>query len=117
MKRILLGGIGILIVGLLVASFYFLETYGAPAINYNRDVEAFPLLRRILERITGEQAFYQSPTDMGVNRAGYAISDDAVCREAARQEVIREISGEADQHLLKASACARLICGATSSIP
>ncbi|MBL7223123.1 MAG: DUF1846 domain-containing protein [Candidatus Brocadiae bacterium] len=68
---------------------YHLETYGAPAINYNRDVEAFPLLRRILERITGQRAVYQSPTDMGVNRAGFAISDDAVCREAARQEVIR----------------------------
>jgi len=68
---------------------YHLDTYNITAINYNRDVEAFPLLRRILERITGQRALYQSPTDMGVNRAGFAIADDAVCREAARQEVIR----------------------------
>jgi len=52
-------------------------------------VEAFPLLRRILERITGGGTMYQSPTDMGVNRVGFAIIDDAMVQEAARQEVIR----------------------------
>src|SRR5512137_1687003 len=68
---------------------FHLEAYGQPAINYNRDIEAFPLLKRIIERITGEPSFYKSPTDMGVNRAGYGIADDAACRAAARQEIIR----------------------------
>ncbi len=68
---------------------FHLEAYGQPAVNYNRDIEAFPLLRRILERITGEPSFYKSPTDMGVNRAGFGIVDDAACRAAARQEIIR----------------------------
>ena len=68
---------------------FHLEAYGKTAVNYNRDVEAFPLVRRILERITGGESFYKSPTDMGVNRAGFAIVDDEVTREAAKQEVIR----------------------------
>jgi uncharacterized protein (UPF0371 family) len=67
---------------------FHLEAYDQRAVNYNRDIEAFPLLRRILERITG-QSMYQSPTDMGVNRAGFAIVDDAAAREASRQEIIR----------------------------
>ena len=67
---------------------FHLEAYDAPAVNYNRDIEAFPLLRRILERITGE-SMYQSPTDMGVNRAGFAIVDDEAARAAGRQEIIR----------------------------
>jgi len=68
---------------------FHLEAYGKTAINYNRDVDAFPLLRRILERIMGEDTVYKSPTDMGVNRAGFGIVDDEVVREAARQEIIR----------------------------
>jgi uncharacterized protein (UPF0371 family) len=68
---------------------FHLEAYGQVAINYNRDVEIFPVLRRILERITGSGSLYRSPTDMGVNRAGFAIADDAAVREAATQEVIR----------------------------
>jgi uncharacterized protein (UPF0371 family) len=68
---------------------YHLEAYGETAINYNRDVEIFPVVRRILERIMGADRVYKSPTDMGVNRAGFAICDDTVCREAARQEIIR----------------------------
>jgi uncharacterized protein (UPF0371 family) len=68
---------------------WHLEAYNRTAVNYNRDVEIFPVLRRILERITGGQAPYLSPTDMGVNRAGFAIVDDEACGEAARQEVIR----------------------------
>ena len=68
---------------------HHLEACGETAVNYNRDVEAFPLLRRILQRISSENPCYQSPTDMGVNRAGFAIVDDAVVREAASQEVIR----------------------------
>jgi uncharacterized protein (UPF0371 family) len=67
---------------------FHLAAYGEQAVNYNRDVEAFPLLARILQRITSG-SFYCSPTDMGVNRAGFAIVDDAVVRAAAEQEVIR----------------------------
>lgn len=68
---------------------YHLEAYNKKAVNYNRDVEVFPVLRRILKKISGGEAVYQSPTDMGVNRVGFAITDDAQTREAARQEVIR----------------------------
>ena len=68
---------------------FHLEAYGTTAINYNRDVEAFPLLRRILERISGSSAPFSSPTDMGVNRAGFGIVDDAAVRQAACQEMIR----------------------------
>jgi uncharacterized protein (UPF0371 family) len=68
---------------------FHLEAYQQPAVNYNRDIEAFPLVRRIIERITGRPSFYKSPTDMGVNRAGFGIVDDAACRQAAAQEIIR----------------------------
>jgi uncharacterized protein (UPF0371 family) len=68
--------------------FFHLEAYGQTAVNYNRDMEIFPVVRRIIERITGESE-YKSPTDMGVNRAGYCITDDQICREAACQEIIR----------------------------
>ena len=68
---------------------FHLEATGASAVNYNRDVDVFPVLRRILEKITGGEAFYKSPTDMGVNCAGLAIADDEGTRAAARQELIR----------------------------
>lgn len=68
---------------------YHLEAYGVTTVNYNRDVEAFPIVRTILTKITGNDKFYCSPTDMGVNMAGYAIVDDEVCREASCQEVLR----------------------------
>ncbi len=68
---------------------FHLEAYDLKAVNYNRDVEAFPVLKRILEKITGGESFYKSPTDMGVNRCGFAIIDDEVTQEAAKQEVIR----------------------------
>ncbi|MBQ9841864.1 MAG: DUF1846 domain-containing protein [Clostridia bacterium] len=68
---------------------FHLEAYGVTTVNYNRDVEAFPLVKTILSRITGNDDVYNSPTDMGVNMAGYAIVNDEVCREASRQEVIR----------------------------
>lgn len=68
---------------------FHLEEHNQTAINYNRDVDAFPLLKRILERIMGEDTVYKSPTDMGVNRAGFGIIDDKVVREAAKQEIIR----------------------------
>lgn len=68
---------------------FHLEAYGKTAVNYNRDIEAFPVLKRILDKITGDGSGYESPTDMGVNRAGFGIIDDEVCREAAKQEIIR----------------------------
>ena len=68
---------------------FHLEAYNKIAVNYNRDIEAFPLLMRVIEKITKAPLIYKSPTDMGVNRAGFAIIDDAVVREAAGQEIIR----------------------------
>lgn len=67
---------------------FHLEAYGETTVNYNRDVEAFPVLKAMMERIMGESP-YQSPTDMGVNMAGYAIVDDDACRDAARLEIVR----------------------------
>ncbi len=69
--------------------YFHLEKYGEAVVNYNRDLETFPVLKRIIEKITGEPSEYNSPTDMGVNRAGCCITDDAVCREAATQEIVR----------------------------
>jgi uncharacterized protein (UPF0371 family) len=68
---------------------FHMEAYGKTSVNYNRDVEVFPVLRRILEKITGAESVTKSPTDMGVNAAGSGIVDDEVCREAAKQELIR----------------------------
>lgn len=68
---------------------FHLDAHGLVAINYNRDVEVFPVLRRILEKITGGEAMYKSPTDMGVNRAGFGIIDDGAVREASLQELVR----------------------------
>jgi len=68
---------------------FHLEAYDLKSVNYNRDVEVFPVLKRIMEKITGGKAFYKSPTDMGVNRAGFAITDDKAASEAAIQEIIR----------------------------
>ena len=67
---------------------FHLEAYGETTVNYNRDVEIFPVLNTIFEKIYGKSP-YKSPTDMGVNMAGNCICDDAVCREASRQEIIR----------------------------
>ncbi|MBQ9608800.1 MAG: DUF1846 domain-containing protein [Lachnospiraceae bacterium] len=71
----------------MIDSFH-LDEYGEQAVNYNRDIEIFPVLREILKQIMGESP-YKSPTDMGVNMAGYCISDDKVVREASIQEIIR----------------------------
>ena len=68
---------------------FHLEAYGQSSVNYNRDVEVFPVVKRILEKITHEQSLYLSPTDMGVNCAGFAITDDVLIREAAKQELVR----------------------------
>ena len=79
---------------------FHLEAYGEAVINYNRDVDAFPVVKRILARIMGAADVYQSPTDMGVNRAGFAIVDDAVCREAAKQEIIRRYFRSACEEIM-----------------
>ena len=67
---------------------FHLEAYGETTVNYNRDIEIFPVLNAIFEGIYGENP-YKSPTDMGVNMAGYCIFDDEACREASNQEIIR----------------------------
>lgn len=67
---------------------FHLEAYGVTTVNYNRDVEIFPVLRAIFQQIFGKSP-YKSPTDMGVNMAGNCIIDDEACREASRQEIIR----------------------------
>ena len=72
----------------MIDSFHF-EHYGEVAINYNRDLETFPIIKRTIERITGKQAEFNSPTDMGVNRIGFGIIDDVVVQEASKQEIIR----------------------------
>ena len=68
---------------------YHLEAYGVSTVNYNRDVDAFPLLVAIWQKMTKGSCPYKSPTDMGVNRIGFGIIDDEVVRNASRQEVIR----------------------------
>ena len=68
---------------------FHLEAHNEKTVNYNRDVEVFPVIKRILEKIMEEGAVYKSPTDMGVNRAGFGITDDEAVKEAAKQEIIR----------------------------
>jgi len=68
---------------------HHLKAYNIATVNYNRDIEAFHLLKRIIEKITGGESMYQSPTDMGVNRASAGIVNDNIIKEASRQEIIR----------------------------
>ena len=68
---------------------FHLKAYGKTTVNYNRDIEIFSVVKHILRKITGAGSGYRSPTDMGVNRAGMAISNDEAVRNAAIQEVIR----------------------------
>ncbi len=79
---------------------FHIEAYGEMSVNYNRDLEAFPVLRRILERITGESALYQSPTDMGVNRCGFGVVDNDAVERAARREIIRRYYRSACEYRL-----------------
>ena len=67
---------------------YHLEAYGITTVNYNRDIEIFPVLNALFEHVWGKSP-YQSPTDMGVNMVGYCITDDEVCRDAAKKEIVR----------------------------
>ena len=83
----------------LIDSFH-LEAYNEKTVNYNRDVEVFPVLKRIIEKITRAHSFYKSPTDMGVNRAGFGIIDDGAVRAAAIQEVIRRYFRYACEYVL-----------------
>jgi len=79
---------------------FHLDAYDKRAVNYNRDVEIFPVLKRILERIMDARSVYMSPTDMGVNRAGFAITDDDAVTNAARQEVIRRYFRYRCEHVM-----------------
>lgn len=74
---------------------FHLEAYGETTVNYNRDIEIFPVLNAIFEGIYGENP-YKSPTDMGVNMIGYCIFDDEACREASNQEIIRRYYNAVD---------------------
>ena len=87
---------------------FHLEAYGETTVNYNRDVESFPVLRAIFERVQ-DSCPYRSPTDMGVNMAGNCIIDDEICREASRMEILRRyyntlvarVRGEADEEQVR----------------
>ena len=67
---------------------FHLEAYGQTTVNYNRDIEIFPVLNALFEHVWGKSP-YKSPTDMGVNMAGYCITDDEACRKAAEKEIVR----------------------------
>lgn len=69
--------------------YFHYDAYQEVATNYNRDIETFPVIKRMIEKITGQESIYQSPTDMGVNRVGFGITDDEVVKEASKQEIIR----------------------------
>ena len=86
----------------LIDPFHLAAT-GESAVNYNRDVESFPILEAILERITGDPDPYRSPTEMGVNRAGFAIVDDAAACDAAKQEVVRRYFRCACEYMMGAA--------------
>ena len=75
---------------------FHLDAYDKVTVNYNRDVETFPVVRTLLEKILGKSP-YQSPTDMGVNMVGNCISDDEVCKEAGRSEIVRRYFQTAEQ--------------------
>jgi uncharacterized protein (UPF0371 family) len=79
---------------------FHLEATNERTVNYNRDLEVFPVLKRIMERISGKASTYRSPTEMGVNRLGFSITDDAVVREAAVQEVIRRCFRYSCEHAM-----------------
>lgn len=69
--------------------FYHLEAYGVTSVNYNRDIELFPVLNKIIEKITGRESAFKSPTDMGVNKVADGIIDDEVVKKASIEEIIR----------------------------
>jgi uncharacterized protein (UPF0371 family) len=79
---------------------YHWKAYHVKVVNYNRDIEAFHLLKRIIEKITGGESMYQSPTDMGVNRVSSGIINDTIIREASHQEIIRRYFRCAVEHAI-----------------
>ena len=81
----------------MIDSFH-LDAYGEKSVNYNRDLELFPVLKKIIEKITGKESMFKSPTDMGVNRVGFGIVDDEVVREASIDEIIRRYFNTACQY-------------------
>ena len=72
----------------MIDSFH-VDAYKEITVNYNRDIELFPVLKKIIEKITGKESIYKSPTDMGVNRVGFGIVDDEIIKEASRNEIVR----------------------------
>ncbi len=76
---------------------FHLETYGKTAVNYNRDVEAFPILKNILNRISGKD-IYNSPTDMGVNMVGFCITNNDVVEDASKKEIVRRYYNEMNNY-------------------
>ena len=78
---------------------FHLEKYQETAVNYNRDVETFPILKTILHKITGQDIYY-SPTDMGVNMVGFCIKNDKVVEEAAKKEIVRRYYNELNNYKL-----------------
>lgn len=82
---------------------FHLEAYGVTTVNYNRDVEIFPVLNTIFEKIYGKSP-YKSPTDMGVNMAGNCICDDEACCEASRQEIVRRYFASLNSLLMGTSS-------------
>jgi len=79
---------------------FHLEAYNERTVNYNRDIEAFPVVRRILEKITGRESPYKSPTDMSVNQVSRGIIDDSIVREAAGQEILRRYFRHACEYVM-----------------
>ena len=77
---------------------FHLEAYGETAINYNRDIELFPVLKNILNKVSGGKDIYKSPTDMGVNMIGFCISDNDIVEEAAKKEIVRRFYNESDNY-------------------
>lgn len=72
----------------LIDSFH-MDAYNTVTVNYNRDIETFPVLKKMIEKITEKESVYKSPTDMGVNRVGFGIVNDDYVKEASKQEIIR----------------------------
>ena len=78
---------------------FHLETYNKTAVNYNRDIEMFPVLKNILSKVMGRD-IYNSPTDMGVNMVGFCISDDDIVSDASKKEVVRRYFNEQNNYKL-----------------
>jgi len=76
---------------------FHLDKYGVMAVNYNRDIETFPIVKSILNKVSGNDVYY-SPTDMGVNMVGFCITDDGVVEEACKKEIVRRYYNELNNY-------------------